>query len=109
MKKVFMMGMLLALSFMCFVPAAFSTEDIVGTVIDVFGKGNVTIQIEGSHDLKSGNKIDLTYMAGVLPMMVGVYEITTVQKNIVLCKPVSTIIPVDKGMNVQIDVLRDRQ
>ena len=80
-----------------------SANEFAGEIIDVFGGNTTTIQIEGKHSLKVGNKIDLTYMAGVLPMMIGVYEITTVQGNVVLCKPVSVTIPPDKGMNVTID------
>ncbi len=82
-----------------------SAHAYTGKVIDVFGAGITTIQVEGVHSLKAGDKIDLTYMAGVLPMQVGVYEITTVQANIILSKPVSITMPADKGMKVQIDVL----
>ena len=79
---------------------------LTGEIIDIFGENITTIQIEGEHRLKVGDTIDLTYMAGVLPMAIGVYETTTVQGNVVLCKPVSITMPPNKGMNVQIDILR---
>jgi len=76
-----------------------------GKVIDVFGANITTIQIDGNHSLKVKDKIDLTYMAGMLPMAIGVYEITTVQNDIILSKPVRITMPADKGMKVQIDAV----
>ncbi len=105
MKKFYVILVLISFFLACPVRVVFSAENILGKVVDVFGDGNATIQIDGKHNLKAGDNIDLTYMAGVLPMMVGVYEITAVQNNIVLCKPVSITIPADKGMYVQIDVI----
>ncbi len=82
-----------------------SAHAYTGKVIDVFGADITTIQVEGEHNLRVKDKIDLTYMAGVLPMQVGIYEITAVQDNVILSKPVSITMPADKGMKVQIDIL----
>lgn len=78
-----------------------------GKIIDIFGEGIVTVQLTGELRVEVGERVDLTYMAGSLPMAIGRYQVTTAQKDILLAKPVALNMPASSGMKVQIEVVKD--
>lgn len=89
----------------CLMAPACLAADLDAKVIDLFGDNIATIEFSRSHGLRQGDRIDLTYMAGVLPMAIGVYEVSTVKDQVVIARPVSLNMPPDKGMNIQVDKL----
>lgn len=76
-----------------------SAQTFYGKVIDIFGE-NITVQMEGNNTFKVRDKVDLSYMAGVMEMLIGQYEITQVKQNVFIAKEVSSSMPPSKEMNV---------
>jgi len=82
---------------------AFSTQPVVsGKIIDILDNGIITIQLSKGHPLKGGDTINLTYMAGSLPMAIGDYEVTITTNVICLAKPLVMNMPPSNGMTVEI-------
>ncbi len=79
---------------------------ISGEIIDIFRDGITTIHLEG-HTFAVGDTVDLDYIAGVLPMMIGQYEITTVKGNMILGKPITQNMPPSKGMTVEVTLVKE--
>jgi hypothetical protein len=77
-----------------------------GKVIDICGNNITAIKVLGGHPFKAGDQVDLTYKAGVLPMSMGIYEVTMVQGNTFNCRSKKIIMEPRKGMNIQIDLYK---
>jgi len=73
-----------------------------GNVIDIFGNNITTIEVLGGHPFKVGDQLDLTYKAGVLPMSMGIYEVTMIRGNTFLCRSENMVQEPKKGMSIEI-------
>jgi len=66
---------------------------------------NGMIRIENLSDstpFEMGEKIEVSYMAGILEMLIGKYEVIFSSENMVHCKELFLSIPPDKGMTILI-------
>lgn len=92
----------LSLIMMVFLLAATSTALAEqGRIIDVL-QGSVTVQLNGSSPYQKGDKIELSYMAGMLEMMIGSYEVVQSQKNIFIAKEIALSMPPSNNMKVAV-------
>jgi len=100
MKK----NLFLLIMFLLFAAApAFSAPSTnAGKIVDILDNGTVTLQLSSSHPYQVGDTLELTYMAGTLPMAIGNYKVTITSKNICLAKPLTMSMPPSKGMAVRI-------
>ena len=73
-----------------------------GKIIDILDNGIVTLKFASSHSYKTSDTLELTYMAGSLPMAIGNYEVITTSKNVCLAKPLIMSMPPSLGMTVRV-------
>lgn len=96
-KKIFVLSFILM---GILIPALYA-QNIMGKVVDVFGK-NVTVAVNGQNNFKAGNKIDLSYLADTMEFLIGQYEVTQVKGNVFIAKEISSSMPPSKEMTVRI-------
>ena len=84
-----------------FLTFSVSANALTGKIIDVFGD-KITVEMEGTGLFQAGEKIELNYMAGVMEMMIGSYEVVQVQKNVFIAKEISLVMAPSKEMNVTV-------
>jgi hypothetical protein len=72
-----------------------------GKVIDIL-EGSVTVQLDGKNIFQKGDQVDLSYMAGVIEMLIGTYEVSHAQDNVFIAKEISLTMPPNKGMKVKV-------
>ncbi len=84
------------------VPVVFA-QTVQAKVLDVFGANVATFELQEMQELKTGDKLDVTYMAGMLPMLIGTYDVTAVNGKVVIAKPVSLAFPPEIGMTVSLE------
>ena len=101
MKKNLLLLTMLLLMFSTF-PALSAAPETDGKIIDILDNGVITIQFSKKHPFRTGDTINLTYMAGSLPMAIGDYQITTTTNIICLAKPLVMNMPPSNGMAVKI-------
>ena len=105
MKKVYLSICIVSLLLCIFTQASFA-KSYKGKVIDVFGDNITKIKIPGGHPFKVGDQVDLTYKAGVLPMMMGIYEVTMIRGNTFLCKSGKMLQEPSEGMSIEIELYK---
>jgi hypothetical protein len=103
MKKMLGLGLLF---FCLFAVSNVFAESLDGEVIKVADKGIIEIAVEGEFSLASGDSVELVYMAGMLPMFIGKYEVSASNENSFISKPIHISVPPSEGMKVQIDVFK---
>jgi|GEM_PF-110993 len=101
MKKAYLSICIFSL-LICFFTQASFAKSYKGEVIDVFGENITKIRIPGGHPFKVGDQVDLTYKAGILPMSMGIYEITMIQGDTFLCRSENMVQEPKKGMSIEI-------
>ena len=106
MKQPFTLVFHIILSLVGFVGQTAHAAPSMGEVIDIFGNNITTIKVAVGHHFNPGDQVDLTYMTGVMPMAMGVYEVTMVQDDTFLCRSNNMILEPRKGMKVQIDLYK---
>jgi len=94
-------------AFFVFISTSAHAQYIDGKVTDVSNNNDVVIQLEGGNPFRAGNKIDITYKAGVIVMLIGSFEVTSSEENIINAKPISLNMPANKGMKVQVIIALD--
>jgi hypothetical protein len=72
-----------------------------GRVLDVFN-GKVTLQVTAEDSFQDGDRIELSYMAGPMEMLIGQYEVIQRQGPVVFAKQISLTMPPIKDMNVRV-------
>ena len=87
---------------MFFSPVSSATAAANGKIIDILDNGVVTLKFASSHSYKTSDTLELTYLAGSLPMAIGSYEVTTTSKNVCLAKPLIMSMPPSLGMTVRV-------
>ena len=80
-----------------------------GKIIDILDNGIVTLKFSSSHSYKTSDTLELTYMAGSLPMAIGNYEVITTSKSVCLAKPLIMSMPPSLGMTVKITKTQQSQ
>ncbi len=85
------------------IPALSANQTVNGKIIDILDSGIVTLQFNSGHPYQAGDTLDLTYMAGTLPMAIGQYEITIAAEKVCLARPLTITMPPSKGMNIRAD------
>jgi len=93
-------GFLLFLWLIAAVPAL-AAGGMDGRVVDVFN-GKVTLQLAAEEAFHAGDRMDITYMAGPVEMLIGRYEVIQAQGSVVFAKEISLSIPPIKDMNVKV-------
>ncbi len=84
-----------------FAAVAAQAQETSGKVIDIFGN-NVTVQCDSAVVYNKGDKVDLTYMAGVMEMLIGQYEVVQTKDKVFIGREISQSIPPMKDMKVRI-------
>ena len=74
-----------------------------GEIVEIAGK-SVTLRLDSPGQFHIGDEVELTYMAGVLEMRVGIYRITGGKGELFKAQVISSSIPPDKEMKVLIYV-----
>lgn len=77
-----------------------------GEVLDIFGNNIVTVKVAGGHTYKPDDQVDLTHMAGAMPMSLGIYKVTMVDGDTFLCRSDNMVMEPRAGMRIQIDLLK---
>ena len=72
-----------------------------GRVLDVFN-GKVTLQLKAEELFQQGDRVDLSYMAGPMEMLIGQYEVIQTQGPVVFAKEISLSMPPIKDMAVRV-------
>ena len=103
MKTVIVQGLKIFLGFWLLNAAVpgFAAVAADGQVLDVFN-GKVTVQMAGEGDFQKGDRIDLSYMAGPMEMLIGQYEVIQTNGPIVFAREVSLSMPPIKDMKVRV-------
>lgn len=105
MKQPLKVLVLIALCCLFSTSAVATSEN--GKIIDIFGEGIVTVQLAKQHSFSVGDILELSYLAGAVPMQIGRYKVTTAAGKIFLAKPLALNMPPDNGMNVEISLVKD--
>ena len=114
-KKSFFGGVLLLL-FLTFVSPSqggvsllgetFPEGQAYGKVARVSGAHLITLELDLKHPFKVGDQLDLTYMAGMMPLPLGVFEVTSCQGKLVTVRPVTVMPDPRQGMQVIASIRR---
>ena len=70
---------------------------------------SITVQLELGNPFSPGNRVDLTYKAGGLEVLLGQYEITAVKGNVFVGKIVSQKVPPSKNMKVKVIIALEEE
>lgn len=70
------------------------------------GRGEVSIKLESAANLSEGDRIELSTMAGVLEMMVGTYEVSSMGGGNIVAHVIHSNMPPSDGMKVKIWVMK---
>ncbi len=85
--------------------SAGSLQAASGEITGIASSGDLTVRISDPIKLKAGDTIVISYMAGVMEMLIGTYRVTdTNDKDGVTLRPLSISIPPSKGMRVIVSV-----
>lgn len=77
-----------------------------GEISGIASAGDLTVRAGGPLKLKPGDTVEISYMAGVMEMLIGTYRVKRVnEKNEADLRPVSVNMPPGKGMRVIINMV----
>lgn len=76
-----------------------------GEISGIAASGDLTVRAGEPLKLKPGDTVEISYMAGVMEMLIGTYRVKGVnEKNEAALQPVSVNMPPGKGMRVIINM-----
>ncbi|MFZ5484386.1 MAG: S1C family serine protease [Pseudomonadota bacterium] len=85
---------------MAWLPASQASEVLISAL---GARGSVVLEATGSATLPPGTEFELTYQAGLLPMLIGRYRVIASQPGRIDASPVSIAVPPSQGMRVRLD------
>ena len=71
-----------------------------GVVAEVFGANITALKFELPTPFKVGDRLELTYMAGMTPILLGLFEVASFRGELVVTRPVRMISDPQVGMQV---------
>ena len=81
---------------------SYSPEGNVAVVVGTSPAGAVDLETSMASFLRQGDRVDLVYQAGLLPMHLGVYEVAAVSQGRVSLRPVTVMSPPSRDMKVEV-------
>jgi hypothetical protein len=63
---------------------------------------SVAVRVDGRTCFTVGQRIDITYMADLLEMLIGTYQVVEVKGQVLMLRSLRTAIPPSKGMKVNL-------
>lgn len=86
-------------------PFAVHAEAASGEIAGIAASGALTVRTIDPMKLNTGDTVEISYMAGVLEMLIGTYRVTgTDDGHGATLRPVSVNMPPSKGMRVIINM-----
>ena len=76
-----------------------SAHAMPGKIIEVSGN-ELTIETGSSILFENGDRIEISYMAGLLEMMIGLYEVVEVEKDRINVREISATMPPSNNMEI---------
>lgn len=71
-----------------------------GTVIDVAGGCKTLLKLRPADAFKKGDRLELTHMAGMTPVDIGLFEVESAEGEVIAVNPVSMLVEPRQGMQV---------
>jgi hypothetical protein len=71
-----------------------------GTVVEVFGANITVLKFELPHPFKVDDRLDLTYMAGMTPIEMGIFEVASFEGDLLNTRPISMLIEPHRDMQI---------
>lgn len=100
MKNTLCPGLLLC-GFLLFLTSSTFALERNGRVVQI--KDNrVAVEVRGGNPFEAGQEIDLSYMAGLMEMLIGRYKVYKIKGNLFAAQAVSLSMPPSQDMNVRI-------
>lgn len=72
-----------------------------GKIVEI-KEDRLAVQVEGGNAFEAGQEVDLSYMAGIMEMLIGRYKIYQVKGDFFAARAVSNSMPPEQGMKVRI-------
>lgn len=80
-------------------------EAASGEIAGIAASGDLTVRAIDTMELNAGDTVEISYMAGVIEMLIGTYRVTgTDDMRGATLRPVSVNMPPSKGMRVIINM-----